>query len=202
MDSLGETPLNHERVLVTPAARLHELGYFTGLTENVERYLPALLNPRYLSFRLRSEMEVDPTWLQLIPYLVLRHAGRIFQYTRGRAGGEKRLHALKSIGIGGHINPTDLNESDPYRAGMNRELHEEVKLESTFSERIIGLVHDPSTPVGQVHLGVVHVLTLENPKVSPREAAIATCGFTEVEELRGQIEAFETWSQFVLRSMA
>lgn len=190
-----------EHVLVTPAARLQSLGYFTGLTTDIERYLPALLNADHLSFHPRSEIESDPSWLQLIPYIVLEHAGRLFCYTRGKSGGEKRLHALKSIGIGGHINPVDFKERDPYRAGMMRELAEEVDLRSPFTERILGLVHDPSTPVGQVHLGVVHVLKLERPDVMPREDAVGECGFAYRDQLIEQVSAFETWSQFVLRVM-
>jgi predicted NUDIX family phosphoesterase len=193
--------VSEEQVLVIPATRLHSLGFFTGLTTDIDRYLPALLEPRHLSFRHRSKMEIDTTWLQLIPYVVLEHAGRLFYYTRGKSGGEKRLHALKSIGIGGHINPVDSTEPDPYRAGMMRELTEEVELQSPFTERILGLVHDPSTPVGQVHLGIVHVLTLERPEVSPREDAVGACGFTFRNQLIEQIDAFESWSQFALRAI-
>lgn len=190
--------MNDEQVLVLPAERLHSLGFFTGLTTDIERYLPALLGPSHLSFRPRSEMETDPSWLQLIPYIVLEHEGRLFHYTRGKSGGEKRLHTLRSIGIGGHINPVDSNNHDLYSAGMMRELAEEVELRSSFTERILGLVHDPSTPVGQVHLGVVHVLKLERPDVMAREDAVGECGFELCERLTEQMDGFETWSKLVL----
>lgn len=193
--------MSEELVLVTPAARLRDLGYFTGLTTDVERYLPALLESQHLSFRPRSKMETDPTWLQLIPYVALEHDGQLFCYTRGQTGGEKRLHALKSVGIGGHINPVDNAEADFYRAGMLRELTEEIHIGSKYRERILGLVHDPSTPVGQVHLGVVHVLQLERPAVSPREGAISNSGFRPLEKLREDAASFETWSQFVLQAI-
>lgn len=190
-----------EQILVMPAERLRELGHFTGFTMEVERYLPALLDHRHLSFQPRPQMETDPTWLQLIPYLVLQHDGQVFHYTRGQSGGEKRLHALKSIGIGGHINPVDSTSDDPYRAGMLRELEEEVVNVGPYTERILGLVHDPSTPVGQVHLGIVHVLKLQQRTVRPREASLAECGFASVPELMRQADQFETWSQFALRAL-
>jgi predicted NUDIX family phosphoesterase len=198
---VGETPVSEEQILVMPAQRLHSLGYFTGFTVEVERYLPALLKREYLSFRPRREMETDPTWLQLIPYMVLQHEGSVFHYTRGSSGGEKRLHALKSIGIGGHINPVDDETTDPYRAGMIRELDEEVQNVGDFSDRILGLVHDPSTPVGQVHLGVVHLLKLEHRTVRPRESGLTDCGFASVSELLQQSDQFESWSQLVFQSL-
>jgi len=190
-----------EQILVMPAQRLHELGYFAGFTMEVERYLPALLDHRHLSFQPRPDMETDPTWLQLIPYMVLQHDGEVFHYTRGKSGGEKRLHALKSIGIGGHINPVDSHSDDPYRAGMMRELEEEVANVGPFTECVLGLVHDPSTPVGQVHLGVVHLLRIRNRTVQPRESGIDLCGFAPVHELVQIADQFETWSQFALRAL-
>jgi predicted NUDIX family phosphoesterase len=194
--------MSDELVLGLPAARLYELGAFTGFTTDVPRYLPALFDAKYLSFRLRGECETDPTWLQLIPYVVLRHGNSIFHYTRGSKGGEKRLHALKSIGIGGHINPVDTEAADPYRAGMARELAEEIHLGCAYKDSVLGLVYDPSTSVGSVHLGVVHELTLDNDDVTPRELSIAECGFTGIAELRKRAEQFETWSQLVLANLS
>jgi predicted NUDIX family phosphoesterase len=193
--------MSDELVLGLPTARLHELGAFTGFTTDVPRYLPALLDPKHLSFRSRGECESDSTWLQLIPYVVLRHNGRIFHYTRGSKGGEKRLHALKSIGIGGHINPVDTEAADPYRAGMARELAEEIHLGCAYTESVLGLVYDPSTSVGSVHLGVVHVFHLDNDDVTPRELSIAACGFAGIAELRHDAAKFETWSQSVLANL-
>ncbi len=194
--------MSDELVLGLPAARLQELGAFTGFTTDVSRYLPGLFDAQHLSFRSRSECETDPTWLQLIPYVVLRHNDRLFHYTRGSKGGEKRLHALKSIGIGGHINPVDTEAADPYRAGMARELAEEIHLGCAYTESVLGLVYEPSTSVGSVHLGVVHVLSLDNDDVTPRELSIAECGFTGIAELRREAAQFETWSQLVLANVS
>lgn len=193
--------MSDELVLGMPAARLYELGAFTGFTTDVARYLPALFDAKHLSFRPRGECETDPTWLQLIPYVVLRHGDRIFHYTRGSKGGEKRLHALKSIGIGGHINPVDTEATDPYRAGMARELAEEIHIGCAYTEQVLGLVYDPSTPVGSVHLGVVHILNLENDDVTPRELNIAECAFAGITKLKRDAAQFETWSQLVLAEL-
>src|SRR4051794_24023633 len=59
-----------ERVLVVPAAELDRLGRFQGFQRDAGRYLDALLVPELASFRLRSEVEDDPGFKQIIPYVV------------------------------------------------------------------------------------------------------------------------------------
>jgi predicted NUDIX family phosphoesterase len=49
-----------------------------------------------------------------------------------------------------------------------------------------------------VHLGIVHVFDLEEPKARRREAVLTRAGFAPVAELRRQADEFETWSQFLL----
>jgi len=112
------------------------------------------------------------------------------------------LRALRSVGVGGHISADeDAAAEDPYRAGMLRELREELAIDSPYRETMFGLINDDSTPVGQVHLGVVHLLELDAPRVSPREAALAAAGFAPLAELRAAAAEFETWSQFVLAEL-
>jgi predicted NUDIX family phosphoesterase len=188
-----------ERVLVVPTALFHEIGVFCGFTPRVEEYLTQLLDPKNLSYRPRAEVETDPSFKQIIPYVVLRYSGQIFHYTRGKRATESRLQALRSIGVGGHISSDDATLFDsPYREAMFREVAEEVRLETDYTERCVGLINDDSTPVGQVHLGIVHVFELQQPKVERREQALTRASFAPVAELRAQREEFETWSQFLL----
>lgn len=188
-----------ERVLVVPTAVFHEAGVFQGFSPRVEHYLPRLLDPQYLSYRPRAAVETDPSFKQIVPYVVLRCGEQVFHYTRGQRATETRLRALRSIGVGGHINAGDGTLFDtPYREAMLREVAEEVYLETEYTERCLGLLNDDSNPVGQVHLGVVHVFELAEPKARRREQALTRSGFAPLAELRGQRDEFETWSQFVL----
>lgn len=187
-----------EQVLVVPTEVFHRAGHFQGFCPDVARYLPMVLDPRHLCYLPRSAAEADPTFKQIIPYVVLRYRDQVFHYTRGKSGGEARLRALRSIGIGGHISADDAGDGDPYRAGLMREIAEEVELEGRHTERCIGLINDDRTPVGQVHLGVVHVLDLEQPTARRREEALADAGFAPLAELRPRANEFETWSQFLL----
>jgi predicted NUDIX family phosphoesterase len=190
-----------EHVLVVPEAALTRLGAFTGFRRGSELLTPLLDSPG-LEFRPRAEVETDPSVKQLIPYAVFRWRDRLFHYRRGSGGGEARLRALRSVGVGGHINPVDSNARDPYRAGLERELAEEVVIDSPMRESILGLVFDPSTAVGQVHLGVVHLFDVERPAIRPREADLWDAGFAPIAELNADRAAFESWSQFVLDALA
>ena len=192
---------NDEQVLAIPAESLAKVGGLTGFSPDIRRYQPLLTSVAEPTFRLRAEVETDPSWLQLIPYLILRYRKRMFHYTRGQTGGEKRLHARRSVGIGGHINPCDAESGNLYRAGMLRELQEEVSISGNFRDELFGFVHDPSTPVGQVHLGVVHVVLLPNAKAVARDPAISECGFAEIADLINDLNSFETWSQLVLQAI-
>lgn len=191
-----------ELVLVLPAAHFERVGAFAGFRPADDAYRSALLDPAVYQFRPRSEVETDPSFKQLIPYLVLTCRGRVFHYARGASGTEARLHAKRSVGIGGHIAEADAaGSADPYRAGMLRELAEEVTV-GRYTETPFGFIFDPTTPVGRVHLGVVHRLELAEPTVAANEAAVADGGFADQIELWEQRDRFETWSQLVLERLA
>jgi len=195
-----------EEILVIPATVLERIGNPRGFERRWEAYLPDLLTSDALSFQPRRLMESDPCYKQLIPYMILEWLdsdGRLllYQYTRGSGQGEKRLHAKRSIGIGGHISRVDAAEADPYRAGMLRELQEELALGSPFSEQCAGLIYDDSNEVGRVHLGIVHRLRLEQPLVEPNEQDLVDAGFRPVDELLEQIASCETWTQLCLKAL-
>jgi predicted NUDIX family phosphoesterase len=190
-----------ERVLVVPGAELDRLGRFQGFSPEADRYLAALLVPEQATFRPRSEVEDDPSLKQIIPYVVFRSGDAVFCYTRGGSGGEARLRRRRSLGVGGHVAEDDADGRgtlDAYEMALRRELDEEVTVASPGVLRRVGLINDDSTPVGSVHLGVVHVYELERPEVAPRESALIEPGFVPVADLRAEWELFETWSQICI----
>lgn len=195
-----------EQVLVVPTRLVHELGYFQGFTADTERYLEELLSPEHTSYRPRGQMEQDPGFKQLIPYVIFRHVdgagvSHLFQYTRGKGQGEQRLHSKRSVGIGGHISSDDAAEVNAYDEGMRRELNEEVIIETTYRERCVGLINDDQTEVGRVHLGIVHLFDVEEPHIRPRETDILSAGFQPAGELLSDLDAFETWSKICLEAL-
>ena len=197
-----------EEVLVVPRALLDEVGSFEGIrTAGLDQAVAKLLDPANHFFMDRAAAEEDPSHKQLIPYCIFRCGDRVLHYTRGKSGGESRLHAKISVGVGGHVNPIDTGDGRTgpaaYHAAVTREIEEELDLPEEHEHRIIALLNDESNPVGQVHLGIVHLIDLKSDAVSSREDALTDLGFTALADLNGSwFERLETWSQFCIRHLA
>ncbi len=194
-----------EQVLVVERTVFEEVGTFHGLHFDVEGYLERLFAPGVPRFMPRSQAEKDPAYKQLIPYVIMLCDGRCLTYVRGKRAGETRLVGNRSIGIGGHINPVDdaapLFRSDfreTYRAAVEREVAEEVSVETDHRDRVVALLNDDSNEVGQVHLGVVHCWDLDSPDVTKREQMITQMEFLGLAELKALRDSMETWSQLCL----
>jgi predicted NUDIX family phosphoesterase len=194
-----------ENVLVIRRSLFDELGTFQGLSFEPEKYLKAILSRGNNLFIPRVEAETNPAYKQIIPYAVIVFEDAVLHYVRGKRAGEQRLIAKGSIGIGGHMNETDESlfaiDEQAYRAGVEREVNEEIQIETPFEDRIVALLNDDSTEVGRVHLGIVHVFRLKEPKVQKREAMITGLTFLTKEELLERHDALETWSQICLDSL-
>jgi predicted NUDIX family phosphoesterase len=197
-----------EQVLVIERKVLEQVGVFNGLVFDVDRYLDKIFAPGVPRFIPRSKAEIDPSYKQLIPYVIMACSGKYLTYVRGKRAGETRLIAKRSIGIGGHINPVDnevpLFDTDfrkMYETAVEREVAEEVSVETTHTDRIVALLNDDSTEVGSVHLGVVHYWLLDAPKVNRREQMITQMSFMTPAELQQVCDSMETWSQLCLNQL-
>jgi predicted NUDIX family phosphoesterase len=197
-----------EQVLVIERKILEKAGMFEGLVFDVERYLREIFVQGVPRFINRSAAEEDPGYKQIIPYVIMSCDGKYLSYVRGTRAGEGRLTGLRSIGIGGHINPADnevpLFDTDfrkMYRKAVEREVAEEVTVETAHTDRIVALLNDESNEVGSVHLGVVHHWILQAPKVSKREQMITQMAFMEPAELNKVRDTMETWSQLCLTGL-
>lgn len=187
-----------ENLLVVERAALGGHAMFQGLCFDVERYLPILLDPARHRFVPRPEAEHDPAFKQLIPYFVICRGHRVWCYRRGSKPGEKRLADRYSLGVGGHINDRDRDaDGGIYERAALRELNEEIVVPGDAHHAIAALLNDDSNPVGQVHLGVVHVLTTRETAVQPREETIREAGFKTGAELATLRPSLETWSQII-----
>lgn len=194
-----------EKVLVVERKVVEEVGIFNGLAFDVDRYRDKIFAPGVPRFISRSKAEKDPSFKQLIPYVIMTHDGKYLNYVRGRRAGEGRLTGLRSIGVGGHINPadnevplfdTDLREM--YNTAVEREVAEEISVETNHTDRVVALLNDESNEVGSVHLGIVHLWNLDAPKVNKREQMITQMSFMTIDELQKVRDTMETWSQLCL----
>jgi predicted NUDIX family phosphoesterase len=191
--------MEEEMVLVIRRSLLESLGLFQGLKFEVDRYLTAMLSRQNNFFAPRSSAETDPSLKQIIPYAILVSDGKVLRYKRGKKSGEQRLVAKGSIGIGGHMNDRDEGlfalDKQAYLGGVEREIDEELIVERPVRNRIAALINDDSNEVGQVHLGVVHVLELPRPVAEKRENMILNIEFLTPGQLRAERETLESWSQ-------
>ena len=149
-------------------------------------------------FKVRSEVETNESFRQIIPYAVLEQEGHVFLVERLRAGSEARLHNLLSIGLGGHINPIDhANARDPIEGALTRELREELSIKAFFAEAV-GLIHRDETPVERVHTGILYRVKTPG-EVTVRETDKLVGGFVPWQEVERVEDRLELWSQAALR---
>ncbi len=191
-----------EKVLAFPAEVLDRIGKFQGFNKNAYQYLHEILNSNTLVFLDRPQAEENPDFKQLIPYHILKCDDLIFVYQRSSKSNEARLVKRWALGVGGHINDSDGSpDYIGYHEGRMRELEEEVRINSGFTEGVIGVIYDDSEPVGQVHFGVVHVLELEKPEVEAIDIALGQPAFLPIEMIKNRIGVFENWSKLIIENV-
>jgi len=193
-----------EQVLVIERKVIEQVGLFHGFMFDVDSYLREIFVAGVPCFINRSQAEENPAYKQIIPYVIMSCNGKYLSYVRGKRAGETRLVGNRSIGIGGHINPSDdmplfnTNFYETYLAAVDREVAEEVSVKTSHTNRIVALLNDDSNEVGSVHFGIVHYWTLDAPNVSKREQMITQMTFMTSAELQEIRDTLETWSGLCL----
>ncbi len=184
--------MRDEQVYVVPrAAVLDDAGWYGLRTDGVESFVATL--ERSGRFEPRRLMEVDPTYKQVIPYLVLRDDDRFFLMRRTTAGADPRLHGRYSIGVGGHLNPGD----GDLLGGLRREWSEELVADFVPEFQLVALLNDDTTEVGAVHLGAVYVADANGRPVAIRETDKLTGRFEASDAVAAVVDQMETWSRLV-----
>jgi predicted NUDIX family phosphoesterase len=185
------------------------MGGFDGFTDSFCKDTNRWINHCYKNsiFVDRRSAEGNPTVKQLIPYVTIHENGKIFSYKR--AGSEKRLHDLYSIGLGGHINPCDFRSSfeTTIRANIFRELLEELYLQvgsnildfDYLGLRLRGVIYldDGCGLVNSDHIGLLyelHDLSFEGMRAEGTDAIFRT----KNELLNLSNGTLEDWSKVAL----
>jgi predicted NUDIX family phosphoesterase len=190
-----------EQVLCVKREDIFPDGAWHGfVSDRLERHQAVIREHHF--FMARAKVEEDPQYQQIIPYVVFRHRDRYFLTHRLRASSEKRLRKQYSLGVGGHINPGDLEAGDPITDGLKREWEEEVIYEGSFDAKLIGLLNDESSPVSKVHLGVVFLVDGDSPHIAIRETDKLAGELLTLDEMRIFYLGMESWSQMVYDRLA
>ncbi len=185
-----------EYVLVVPRRLALPNGGFRGLQCADIAWLDGLV-ANAGEYRPRPEMEGDPSFKQLIPYLVLRDGPRWFLMKRTQAGADRRLHDRWSIGVGGHLNPGDSG----LLGGLRREWREELHATFVPDFQFVGLLNDDDTDVGTVHLGAVYLADAGGREVAVRETEKLSGSFAEAAAVDAVRDRLETWSALVFDAL-
>ena len=152
----------------------------------------------------RAAAEEDPSLKQPIAYCIIVNprARLILAYRRADREGdyaEKRLRGKWSMGVGGHIDPGDLDAANPIRASMLRELGEEIRCEGTGEPRILGYINDDVDMVGKVHFGLLYRLDTDARTVESATREIAEAAMIPAEAWRQKLArggvSVEGWSR-------
>jgi len=192
-----------ERVLCFERKLLEQLGVFQGINLDIEKYLPVVTASKNILYINRSEAELDKRYKQLIPYVLIICGDKILRYRRGKGGQETRLHGLFSVGIGGHISEEDNSlfaNAVGYTESMRRELMEEVAIDEV-REAAVAVINDDSTDVGYVHLGIVHVMYVDDESVAGRRSGIVAPEFVPIADAIKDASSYESWSKFCLENL-
>jgi predicted NUDIX family phosphoesterase len=186
-----------EKVMVVPRERLFPDGEWNGFRDEGLEDLVGVIRENH-RFRPRAEVESDPSEPQIIPYVVFRHQDRYFLTHRLRRSSERRLRKLYSLGIGGHINPEDVEgAADPVEAGLRREWEEEVAYGGNLTYRPMGAINDQTTEVGRVHFGLIFLVDGDTDDIVIRETDKLAGTLLPLDALRSYYLDMESWSQMI-----
>ncbi|MBI2675970.1 MAG: hypothetical protein HYX24_05905 [Candidatus Aenigmarchaeota archaeon] len=187
-----------EDILVIPREKLFGLkneNYFNGFVPLEKTDFQQIIQSNSL-FKPRPEMETDPSFKQIIPYIIFRHGNRLFTYRRLNKGNEKRLHGNHSIGIGGHINPID-TKGNIIMDSMKREFEEEMEYNGDYDARVLGYINDDSNDVGKVHFGIVFLVEGKDGNITVKEKEKLEGQLLPKGEIAKLEKTMETWSRLV-----
>lgn len=190
-----------ENVLVLPEVELAGLLETCFTPERAEK-VRSLANQRGC-FLVRAKAETDESFKQIIPYVMICHGNQHLLLRRSSKQTEARLHNKLSLGIGGHINEQEVQSSkqDLVEGGMLRELTEEVQLDDGWSSRPIGVIYDPSTAVGRVHMGIVFRVECSSSNFVLNEPELMSGEWVSRDALANLMPHMETWSQLLVQSL-
>lgn len=192
------TATHDEHILVVKRTALFPDGAWQGLKHiDPAQYLTLIDQEK--EFLPRSLMEVDPTYKQIIPYLVFTHKNRYFLMRRQSKASEQRLKDKYSLGIGGHIRQEDMTSSSIIQWAQ-REFEEEVDYHGAYTVEPLGIINDDSNAVGQVHLGLVLLLHGTTDTISVK-SELKSGELLHLDQCTHYYQDCEPWTQMILDAL-
>jgi len=174
------------------------------------------LRYNYLMFEPRDEVESNPEFKQVIPYIVFRvrksNGDVLYPWFR-RLSGDKRLINKFTIGVGGHIERKDTlfstvhNIENIIKTTIIRELNEELKITDDLMKHIKsikfdGMINMDNTEVNLVHSGVVISVELSDTiAFESNNEELQYMGTYQIGEYLLEHVNLEDWSRWYLENI-
>ena len=162
------------------------------------------------AFVERQAAERDFSLRQIIACGVVRNEGQVLCLRRSRKSDRSVLRLRYTLMIGGHVDQEDAGGTDVLAHCVKRELAEELGLTIPVDPPLLGVVADPLTAVGTLHLGIVFDTGMETASIevtsrhdtsefvdSGKRKHLEFMDATEVARIRASLDP---WSSLFLGS--
>ena len=195
-----------EQIAVVNTKNLFLSGTWQGLkTTGLEEIIKTIQEQKEFLPRGLAETNVD--YKQIIPYVVFKFQDQhnqtnhdlYFLMQRKATASESRLAHNYSLGIGGHLREKDLKSASVFDWAQ-REFNEEINYTDPFTIELIGMINDDSNEVGQVHLGLVMVVTGSTKNISIK-SELKNGQLLTLDECNTYYNQMETWTQIVFDTL-
>lgn len=184
-----------EQILVIPRNAIEHLLPNQGIRHTDASALKKLIETNAI-FMPRGRAEIDPMFKQIIPYLVFVYEQQLFLMQRSDKASESRLASKLSLGIGGHLQEKDLQETSLFD-WAEREFIEEVEFTGSIKPQFIGIINDESNTVGQVHAGLLWLVKASTPNIKVKEE-LKSGELVSLQYCKEHYKHLESWSQMVI----
>jgi len=187
-----------EQILVIKSEILFSKGKWQGLkTDNLDYYIDLIKKEG--EFKRRGDMEGNPTYQQVIPYMIFSFEDKFFAYKYIKNAGEKRLvNNNYQLGVGGHMNPIDGKKGNILDFGMMREWNEEVDFKGKIiSKKLVGIVKDETTSVEEDHVGLVYHFVGDSTDIKIKETDKMEGMLIDLKDLSADRTSSSPWMRIV-----
>jgi len=152
----SESKHNAEQVLVVPAkflSNVFQAPCFYSDRNICEDVLRIVRD--HGVFVDRQLAENDHSLKQVVAYALIHNNGNVLCLRRSKKEKRSNLRLRYTILVGGHVDENEIAVADKLDACIRRELKEELGFVCDTKPRVLGVVVDPTSEVGLLHLGVV-----------------------------------------------
>lgn len=184
------------KVLVIERNVFFKKKSWQGIKEdNLDYYLNLLKSRSF--FKERKDVEEDPSYLQIIPYIIFSFQNKFFLYKYIEKVKEKRLINHYQLAVGGHI---DLADGRDLESAALREWKEEVDFKGKIMKKqLVGILNDDTEMVEKVHLGVIYHFIGDSDHIEVKEKDKLKGKMVERKDILNYLGEKDVWASIIWR---